>query len=424
VVKRLLIGSIPFLAGVLASQAAFAQAPPKTTIHVYRGLFGPTELEENLPERLFFTFSTYGAGDDSSALGGTDIADVTLQARRFYQGAQARFSMRRQRARSLINFEGTSALRYYPGLHGVTTSQHGGSLDAQLVRSPKLKFQLSAAGAYSPYYQFQPGQASVAGPVPAPGQDFSVARQRTLNYGGLGAMTYSAGRYTEFVVNGGARYTQFLDAPDFISHSLGARVTHRVSRDFALVLGYSTGLQGRSGLPGTRTQNIDAGLNYAHGVWLSPKTSIGFSTGSAIVSALDGKHFELTGSAFVKQQLSPRWTAQVAVARGIQAVETSPRPFIGETINASLGGYFSRRLSLRLTPMFGHGTDVTVNGGSYRSFSNQARVEWAFSRFWAFYVEHYYFHYRTAGPELPSELPGLDRQGARTGITLWAPMVR
>ena len=48
--KRLLIGSIPLVAGVLAPQVALAQAPPKTTIHVYRGLFGPTEVEENLPQ--------------------------------------------------------------------------------------------------------------------------------------------------------------------------------------------------------------------------------------------------------------------------------------------------------------------------------------------------------------------------------------
>ena len=93
--KRLLIGSIPLVAGVLAPQVAAAQAPPKTTIHVYRGLFGPTEVEENLPQRLFFTFSAYGAADDSTALGGGDIADVGLQAQRFYQGAQARLSMRR-----------------------------------------------------------------------------------------------------------------------------------------------------------------------------------------------------------------------------------------------------------------------------------------------------------------------------------------
>src|SRR6478672_9186822 len=147
---RRLIGSIPLLAGVLAAQAAFAQAPPKTTIHTYRGLFGPTEVEENLPQRLFFTLSTYGAGDDSTAFGSADIADTGLQAHRFYEGAQARVSMRRQRARSLFNVEGSSTLRYYHGLHDVTTSQYGGSMDSQFVTSPRVKFNLSAAGSYTP----------------------------------------------------------------------------------------------------------------------------------------------------------------------------------------------------------------------------------------------------------------------------------
>jgi hypothetical protein len=407
----------------MAPAAALAQAPPKTTVHVYRGLFGPTELEENLPQRLFLTFSTYGAGDDSSALGGPEIGDVSLQENRFYQGAQARVSLRRQRARSLMNFEGTSAIRYYHGLHGVTTGQHGGSMDAQFVRSPRVKFQVSGAASYSPQYQVQFGPGGGDAALP-PGEDFSVARQRTLYYGGIGAMTYTAGRHTEFVVTGGARYTQFLDAADFLSHSAGARLTHRVSRDFALVLGYSTGLQGRSGLPGTRMQNIDAGLSYGRGVWLSPRTSIGFSTGSAIVSALDGRHFELTGSAFLKHQMSAKWTAQVNLTRGLQAVEAAAQPFIGETVTGTLSGYFSRRFALRISPMVGHGTDVGAADATYRSVSNQTRVEWAFNRNWAYYVEHYYFHYRTTGIALSSRLPGLERQGIRTGLTLWAPLVR
>jgi hypothetical protein len=424
VLKRLLIGSIPLVAGVLAPQVAAAQAPPKTTIHVYRGLFGPTEVEENLPQRLFFTFSVYGAADDSTALGGGDIADVGLQAQRFYQGAQARLSMRRQRARSLMNFEGSSSLRYYSGLHDVTTSQYGGSMDSQFVTSPRVKFNIAAAGSYNPSYQVQPGQSSAAGPVPPSEQDFSVSRQRVANYGGVGAMTFAPTRHSEFVVTGGARYTQFLDADDFLSHSAGARFTHRMSRDFSLVLGYSTGMQGRSDLPGTRTQNIDAGINYGRGLWLSPRTSIGFSTGSAIVSALDGKHFELTGSAFVKQQLSARWTAQATVTRGVQAVDTAPRPFVGEIVTGSFGGYFSRRFALRLAPSYSHGVDVASEHGSYQSYSNTSRLEWAVSRSWALYVEHYYFRYRSTGLELPASAPSLDRQGIRTGLTLWAPLVR
>jgi hypothetical protein len=89
-----------------------------------------------------------------------------------------------------------------------------------------------------------------------------------------------------------------------------------------------------------------------------------------------------------------------------------------------LSGYFTRRISLRLAPTFGHGADVATETGSYRSFSNQARIDVAFSRFWAVYVEHYYYNYRMTGIADIRLPPGLDRQGVRTGLVLWAPLVR
>jgi hypothetical protein len=184
-------------------------------------------------------------------------------------------------------------------------------------------------------------------------------------------------------------------------------------------------MQGRSDLPGTRTQNIDAGINYGRGLWLSPRTSIGFSTGSAIVSALDGRHFELTGSAFVKQQISARWTAQASVTRGLQAVDTRAasvrrrdrhrhlrRLFLAPRRDArvavaqprrrrrdrerqlsQLCEYLARRVGGQ--PLLGHSTPSTITST-----------------------------YRSTGLDLPGTAPALDRQGLRTGLTLWAPLVR
>jgi hypothetical protein len=59
-----------------------------------------------------------------------------------------------------MNFEGSSSLRYYSGLHDVTTSQYGGSMDSQFVTSPRVKFNLAAAGSYNPSYQDSAGQSS------------------------------------------------------------------------------------------------------------------------------------------------------------------------------------------------------------------------------------------------------------------------
>ena len=428
--KTLRIAVFLLLASSVGSVTAFAQAQaqapgqaPPTVIHVYRGLYGPTEVEDSLPERLFFTLSTYGASDDSTVFGEADISDVSLQSRRFYEGAQTRLSLRRQRARSLINFETTSALRYYAGLNDVTTTQHGGTLAAQFALSPRVKFQMGLAGSYSPYYEFQPGQGS-SGTSPSPEQDFSISRQRTIGYGALGSLTFLTSRHSEFTVDGGGRYTQFLGAPDFLSHTLGARFTKRMSRDVSLVLGYSSGVLGRSDGPSTTTSTIDAGINYNRGFMVSPRTSIGFSTGSAILGGPRGQRIELVGSAFLKHQLSGRWTTQLAFARGLQTIDTAPRPFIGETVTGSFSGYLTRRIGVRLAPSYGHGTDITANTGNYRSYSNQARIDVAFSRFWAVYVEHFFYNYRMTGGAGISLPPGLDRQGVRIGLVLWAPLVR
>lgn len=421
------IAIVLLLAGSVASATAFAQeaptpAPPRD-LHVYRGLYGPTDVEQTLPERLFFTLSTYGAADDSTAFGAGDISDVTLQSRRIYEGAQTRLSFRRQRTRSLINFESTSALRYYPGLHDVTTSQHGGNLAASFALSSRVKLQIGLAGAYSPYYEFHPGQGA-SGPTGSPEQDFSITRQRTLGYGALGALTIATTRHSEFTIDGGGRYTQFLGAPDFFSHSAGARFSKRMSRDVSLVLGYSSGFLGRSDGRGTLTSNIDAGINYNRGFLISPKTTLGFSTGSAIVAARGGQQFELIGAAFLKHQVSGRWSTEATVSRGLQTIDTAPRPFIGETVTASFSGYLTRRIGVRLAPSYGHGTDVADVAGSYRSYSTQARIDVAFSRFWAVYVEHFLYNYRMTGGAGISLPPGLDRQGVRTGLVLWAPLVR
>jgi hypothetical protein len=424
--KTLRLAVLLLLAGSVGPVAAFAQAPtqaPPPVIHVYRGLYGPTDVENNLPERLFFTLSTYGAADDSTVFGAGDISDVSLQSRRFYEGAQTRLSFRRQRARSLVNFDTTSALRYYSGLNDATTTQHGGTLAAQFALSPRVKLQMGLAGSYSPYYEFQPGQGT-SGPSGSPEQNFSISRQRTLAYGALGSLTVITSRYSELTLDGAGRYTQFIGAPDFLSHTAGGRFTKRVSRDVALVLGYTSGRLGRSDGSSTLTSAIDAGVSYNRGFLLSPKLSFGFSTGSAIVGGLRGQRFELIGSAYLKHQVSGRWTTQLAFARGLQTIDTAPRPFIGETVTGSLSGYLTRRIGIRLAPSYGHGTDVTAGTGSYRSYSNQARIDVAFSRFWAVYVEHFFYNYRMTGGAGISLPPGLDRQGVRTGLVLWAPLVR
>jgi hypothetical protein len=70
VLKRLLIGSIRLWPACSPAGGCSRRRLRRRQSTSIAGLFGPTEVEENLPQRLFFTFSTYGAADDNTALGG------------------------------------------------------------------------------------------------------------------------------------------------------------------------------------------------------------------------------------------------------------------------------------------------------------------------------------------------------------------
>lgn len=426
--KFLRIGNLVLAALVAGGASAAGQQAPSRSPQVFRGVFGPTESEEKLHERLFLNLSVYGAADDGSAFAtGTEIGDSALQAGRFYQGAQTQLAFRRERSRSMFSVDGSSALRYYPGLRDVTTSLHSGNVTVDLLTAPRWRVHLDGGASYSPYFQLQLGQPQVDGPTMAApaGQDFSVARQKVIGYGGGASVTWLPDRSSEVLFAGGGRYSQFLDGPDFAARSARVRYTRRLSRDFSLRLGYGDGVEGRNDAGYARVRNIDAGLNYSRGIVLSPGTSIGFSSGSAIVSTGGGQHFTMLGSAFLKHLVSPRWTAQAGVNRSLQSIPTTPRPFVTDTANGTLSGYLTRRATLRVVPAYAQGVDVALKSARYRSYSNQTRFEFAISRFWAISVEHFYYRYQfSAAADLSSGLPRLTRQGARAGLTLWAPVVR
>jgi hypothetical protein len=49
---------------------------------------------------------------------------------------------------------------------------------------------------------------------------------------------------------------------------------------------------------------------------LATRTAFGFTTGSSIVSAEDGRHVRVAGSRPVSRRLSPKWSALMADMRG------------------------------------------------------------------------------------------------------------
>jgi hypothetical protein len=428
-VARRLVGVL--LLVLLSARVGSAQSSRKP--RAFPALFGPTESELTRPVRLDVSCSVYDAADDNSFLtNDTDVLDPTLQSNRWYTGANIALAYNRKPHRNALSLNLASSARYYADLHQVVTTRHSGAVSLDLYPATDWRLQLSDSASYSPYYQVVFGPSAGAlwgGDVPV-SDDASVAVQHAMQYASFVGLSHNFGPQTALNLNYGVRYTDVFGGFDSNSQRAGFQFTHGLTKDIGVRIGYAYGIA-VTGLDRTaapiRNNDLDLGLSYGRTFSPSVRTSFSFASGSTIVSSGDGRHFRVTGSGRLTRRLTPTWTALVTYDRGLSVPDGATRPFFSDTIAGNIGGYVGRRVSLRVQPSYSHGV-VGFEGDTnpYNSYSTTARAEIALGRRLALYAEHFYYRYRFASQAgLPALLiAGVDRQGARIGLTLWAPLVR
>lgn len=428
---RLFAGAL--LLALLSARGSAAQEATSRKPRPFPALFGPTESELNRPRRLYLSCSIYDAADDNTFLSNdTDVLDPTLQSNRWYSGMNVSLAYTSKPRRNQFSLNLSSAARYYSDLHEVVTTRHNGAFAFDLQPALDWRVQLSGTASYSPYYDVVLGPtaqtlwAADAAPV---SEDASVSKQHSMQYGSFLGVTHNFSPETILAMNYGVRYRQVFEGADMETQRAGFQFTHAIAKDVGVKIGYAYGLStfgGGSARP-IRNNDLDIGLNYGKTFAPSVRTSLSFTSGSTIVSAADGQHFRVTGSARLMRRLSPTWTASAAYDRGLQVPDGATRPFFSDTVTGSLGGYLGRRTNVRLQPTYSHGV-VGLGGEAnpYNAYTNTSRIEFALSRRLALYGEHFFYRYRFASAAgLPVQLmPSVDRQGARVGLTLWAPIVR
>jgi hypothetical protein len=426
---------------LLLALAAARPASAQTTarpLPVYHSLFGPDEKALTRPQTLDVDWSVYSAADDNSFLAtDADILDAALQYGRWYSGATIAVQYVRRPPHQVLTLNAISSGRYYPDLRQIVTTHYGGGLSLDSSPAIDWRVQMAGSASFSPFYQvnLSPNASGLwaseapAADSPVAANDAAVNRQHAMQYGSSVGVTHTYSAQSALAFNYGFRYMQIFDAPDSGSQRGGILYTHGIAKDIGLRLGYAYGVafNGVDSTAPIRSQDIDVGLNYGRSFSLSRRTSFGFTTGSSIISSGDGAHFRLTGSGHFSRRLTPRWTAQVLYDRGLQVPDGATRPFFSDTVAATVGGYFSRRASLRIRPTYSRGVvGFTGLTNAYNSYSSTTRFEVAVSHRLALYAEHFYYNYRfDSGVGLPALLTtGLNRQRARFGLTVWTPLVQ
>jgi hypothetical protein len=415
---------------LVLSIARVGHGQSATDPRAFHGLFGPAKVEETRPSQLDLTWSLYGAQDvDDTGLLNLDAAVPTSQV---YSGTNLGLAYARRAEHKTLMLNAGSATRYYPDLDRIVSTRYSADMTFTILPSDRWQVQTAGTVSYSPFYQVAFGAVPE---VPGGGQvepnpDYASSLQESMTYGSYFGAQRTFNPTSSMNMSYELRYTQFLGAAHYADQRAEFRYTRSMSKSLALNLKYrqsaATPVSG-SDEPGVYASNIDIGLGYNRSLF-SSRNTVSFATGTSTVSAGGGRQFMLTGSARLTRQVSRLWTAELLYDRGVHVPDGSLTPFFFDTLTASISGYVNRRVMFRAFPSYARGTaGVGAQSNPYDSLASTTRLEVALGRRVALYGEHFYYRYafanKTALPPMVAA-SGLNRNGARVGLTLWTPVIR
>lgn len=395
----------------------------------FRTEFGPSERDELRADQFVLSGGLYGGADDTSRLSGATVQDETLQPGRMHQGANLSLQFVRRRPRFSVTASGGSAVRYYHSLHQIGTQRHSGSMSAEWVASRRLTFQYGQDITYSPSYHLAFAAAPDIAPDAPPESaslDYDLSRSKQFMLGTFGSARYVLSDSREITAGYSLSYTNFRasDQRDYGIQQASARFTQRLTSGVALKLGYGLGSGTGTGLGESTRQILDVGLAFDRSFTVSPRTIVGFTSGSAIVNTDGGQQLEVIGSFNIRRRLSRRWNASVGYQRGLTAIDGVPNPLSSNTASADLNGFIGARTSVTIRPGYTWGADVNDASQTFNNTTSVARLQTALGRRWATFAEYIYYDHRFSHMRglRPSLAADTRRHGLRAGIALWSPL--
>ena len=418
----------------------------------YQGLFGGYSTNPASRQQLDADVAVVGGYDDNVlAAGESGAGNPALQQPGYFGGLTGRLTYARQFRRSDFGATLGSSLRYYPDLADLSANTTFAALSYGVALGQRSNVRLLQSASYSPNYRLrlistgsvvdpifsddldQPIDASI--PID---DDLAVSSRETLLLRSGVQFDRRLTRLTTFHASYGYRTADFGtgEAAENVDwHEAGAAVTRRLSEYSSAHAGYSfrTGrFIGGDDSP-VGTHNFNAGVTYNRAFTIAPRTTVGFSTGSTVLSrdspgADRGRdyYFRLLVNGDLVREFARSWRAQVAYRRGVAYNEGFEEPIFADTVSAAIGGYWGRRTNASLTSSYSNGKLGFSTNRAYDTWVSAARLQYAVTRNAAAFVQYLYYTYDfDQSVTLPEGVaPMLERQGVRAGLSFWVPLLR
>ena len=336
---------------------------------------------------------------------------------------------------------GSSALRYYSDLGEVKSLSHTAGLGVSAQFAKRTTLFANQTIAYSPSYLYglfptvsQPGP----GEVPTPAPDYSTYDTESYSYGTTLSVGHGVTRRGQLSADVDFRFTDFVredfSRRDLTSYGVHAQFTQNVNRNTAVAFGYRYRSNDYYLLANRRAteQGLDVRVDYTRPLSPTRQATFGFSLSPAAVDALTAfesegqlqRQFRLLGDAHFTYEFSRKWRAQGSYGRTFESVPGLRAPVYADGFTAVVDGFLGYRWDVLASAAFSDGESALARGSAFDTYTANVRVRYALSRAWALYGEYLYYYYDFRGSaQLPVGLPPvLERNGARVGLTVWAPV--
>ena len=428
------------------SAGKLVQAPnnepvPENLRRPYRGLFAPPADPRVSRQSLDLSLHVNGAYDDDVYAAEASTSSLYRQSG-WYAGASAGLDYSRPGERFAFAAGADAGVNRYENRDetlGAYRTKAG--LSAALTRKTRLRVAQSFS--YAPEYRLglfvsPTALAGALDPFAPVVPDLDIYRLKNYRFGSEVSLTQTIGRRSALEGTYAllrADYSE--DRFDYRAQMGGARFLHQLTRHASLRAGYFYNVAGylrENGVRNQRVHNIDAGVDYGRALSFSRRTSINFSTGSAVLVRDDLARpdenrelwYRIIGDANLRHEIGRTWTTQLGYRRGVDFHEGFNEPFLLDSVNARIGGFLSRRARFGATTDYARGTVGVDTNNRFDSVSATSGMEFALSRNYALYGRYLYYRYGFDNNVAldPRFLRELDRQGVRFGLAASFALIR
>jgi hypothetical protein len=416
----------------LGATCAPAEAQGYRPERPYRGLFGGAG--ENARQILSLSGDA-GAGFDDNVLAdalGSD-AVITQDTARALSGGVGTFS-----AGLTYSFASES---FSFGAAGGTGGRLYTSASRRLVRSTQAAMSMevrvgprtSLSGAVSastqPYLltDLLPSAGPEAEALVVAELDGALAIDTYQSYSASFGVSQRLTRRARLSASYSANAARSTPQGPFDLRRGGVRFEYDLARGLSLRAGYTLSDGRFAGQATYRSHAIDVGADFARALSVSRRTTLAFSTGSALLQTERGRQFTLIGNARLNHEIGRTWSAWLGYDRQLYFTESWRQPVLANSLGAGLGGLITRRMELETMARAGAGTMVlSQTGSSFDAYTISTTLSYALSRYVQAAVIHSLYRYRFGDQVL---LPvgasrTVERQSVRATVSVWRPLLR